>query len=329
MTGGGGGANIEGVSSSVRIVVAERYDPAAVNRLRAVGEVVELNRPDPSELSARVAEADALLVRTYTRVTEALIAAAPKLKVVGRGGVGLDNIDLTAARRRGIAVVYTPAASTDAVADLTMGLILSLVRRIPEVDRLVRAGRFSDGRSLPLGRELSELSLGIVGMGRIGRAVARRAHLGFGMAILYNDIVDVGALEFPAQALSKEELYARADVVSLHVPLTEQTRGMIGAAALERFRPEGLLINTARGLLVDSMALAERLHGGLLGGAGLDVVDPEPLPEEHPLLSAPRTVLTPHAGAQTRSSQVRMNDVVDDVIRVLRGETPRHAAQEG
>lgn len=311
-----------------RIIVAERYGASALDRLRTVGEVVELDRPEPGDLAAHLAAADALLVRTYARVTDEVLAGAPRLRVIGRGGVGLDNIDLPAARRRGVVVVYTPAASTEAVANLTFGLILALVRNIALGDGMVRDGRFAEGWALPPGRELSELTLGIVGMGRIGKAVARCGHVGFSMPVIYNDIVDVGALDVPAQAVSKEELYARADVVSLHVPYTDLTRGMIGAAALEQFKPGAWLINTSRGAVVDSTALAERLQCGKLRGAGLDVYEPEPLPPGHPLLSAPRTVFTPHIGARTRSGLGRMDEVVEDVIRVLRGEPPKYPSKE-
>lgn len=309
-----------------RIVVAERYEPWAVERLESVGNVIQLTGNDPDELLSAVTDCDALLVRTYARVTRGVIEAARRLRVIGRAGVGLDNIDVEAARERNIAVVYTPAAATDAVADLTIGMLIALSRGLHLGDAAVRKGEFHEARQRLLGRELAELTLGIIGMGRIGRAVARRARHGFGMRIVYNDIRNPGWLEFPAAPMSKEELYTSCDVVSLHVPLTSATRGMIDAPTLGRFRPGAWLINTARGAVVDGIALADALARGTLGGAALDVVDPEPLPLDHPLRSAPNTLFLPHIGARTPGAQQRMNAVVDDVIRVLNGKPPENPA---
>lgn len=309
-----------------RIVVAESYESWAVERLQSAGEVIELPSHDPAQLLAAVADCDALLVRTYARVMREVIDAAPRLRVIGRAGVGLDNIDVDAARHRHITVVYTPAAATDAVADLTIGMMITLTRGLHLGDAAVREGAFHDARQRLLGRELAELSLGIIGMGRIGRAVARRARHGFGMRIIYNDIRNPGWLDFPAEPLSKEDLYASCDVVSLHVPLTSATQGMIDAPALARFRRGAWLINTARGAVVDGIALAEALRRGTLRGAALDVLDPEPLPPDHPLRSAPNTLLLPHIGARTPGAQRRMNGVVEDVIRVLNGQPPENPA---
>jgi phosphoglycerate dehydrogenase-like enzyme len=260
-------------------------------------------------------------------VSRYVIEQAAQLRVIGRAGVGLDNIDLAAARERGIVVVHTPAAATDAVADLTVGLMLASLRKIAAADRDVRAGRFHEVRDECIGPELGELTVGIVGMGRIGRAVAQRCHFGFGARILFNDIVPILGLDFPARSVSKHELYAASDVVTLHVPLTEATNGMIDAAALTRFKPGAVLINTARGAVVDSVALADALRSGHLGAAGLDVVDPEPLPADHPLLLAPHTLITPHIGARTPGGLARMNDVVEDVVAVLEGRPPRFAVR--
>lgn len=300
-----------------KIVVAERFEPWAVERLRAAGEVRELSACDQATLLAAVADADALLVRTYAKVTNEVIAAAPRLRVIGRGGVGLENIDVAAARAAGIAVVHTPAAATEAVADLAVGLMLGVLRRIREADAAVREERWREVRDGAASREMGELRLGIVGMGRIGRAVARRCRHGFGMRVLYNDIADVGPLDTPAERVDRPRLYAESDIVSLHVPLTEQTRGMIGARELAQFKPGALLINTARGAVVDGAALAQALVEQHLGGAGLDVFDVEPLPTGHPLLAAPHTLLTPHIAARTIGGLHRMNEVVEEVIAVL------------
>ena len=308
------------------IVFAEPFEAASVQRMRSVGEVTLLETCDEGTLKRAVRDCDALLVRTSARVTRAVLDDAERLRVIGRGGVGLENIDIEAARKRGIAVVYTPAASTEAVADLTVGLMIAVLRRIAEGDAAVRGGGFARGWEQFLGRELANLTLGIVGLGRIGRAVARRCWHGFGMRVLYNDIVDVGLLDFVATPVTKEQLYRRADVVSLHVPLTPETRALIDEKALSIFKPGAILINTSRGAVVDSDALARALGRGAPAGAALDVFDPEPLPPGHPLLSGPHTLFTPHVGARTPGSLSRMNAVVEDVIRVLEGKTPEYPA---
>jgi D-3-phosphoglycerate dehydrogenase / 2-oxoglutarate reductase len=304
------------------IVFAEPYGPDSIARARQAGSVTLLDNCNEDTLIRALSDADALLMRTYARITRRILNHATRLKVIGRGGVGLENIDLEAARERGITVVHTPAAGTDAVADLTVGLILSLLRGIHRCDSAVRAGKFHDARNAPLGLDLRTLSLGIVGMGRIGRAVATRCALGFEMPVLYNDIIDVGPFPFDARPVSKDELYAQSDIISLHVPLTDQTRKLINKTALAKLKRDAILINTARGAVVDSDALVAALTGNRLAGAALDVTDPEPLPEDHPLLSLPNTLFTSHIGARTRQAQERMDAVVDDVIRVLRGEQP-------
>jgi phosphoglycerate dehydrogenase-like enzyme len=307
------------------ILFADPFDDATMTRAESAGRVTRLDSPDAATLRKAVKDCHALVVRTATSVTRDLIEAAPQLRVIGRGGVGLDNIDLEASAERGITVVYTPHAATDSVADLTLGLMLALLRDLPRCDRTVREGAWRNTRDALCVRELHECTVGIVGMGRIGRAVARRCRHGFGCRILYNDIVDVGWLEVAAERASKIDLYAAADIVSLHVPLTDATRNLIDAEALARFKPGVLLINTARGAVVDSGALADALNDGRLAGAGLDVLDVEPPPADHPLLTTPNCVLTPHVGARSACSLARMNDVIDDVIRVLHGETPQYA----
>ncbi|MBI4717296.1 MAG: hypothetical protein HY763_05790 [Planctomycetes bacterium] len=312
--------------TSLHIVFAEQYAPSAVERMRGVGRITQLERCDEATLKEAVRDCDALLIRTYAKVTAGALAGARRLKVIGRGGVGLENIDLEAARAAGVAVVYTPAAGTEAVADLTVGLMIGLIRGIRGADEAVRGGRFLEARSAAPRQELGELTLGVIGMGRIGRAVARRCRHGFGMTVLYNDLVAPGWLDFAATPVSKDELYASADIVSLHVPLTDLTRGMISGEVLDRFRPGAMLINTARGAVVDGCALAERLRGGRISGAGLDVFDPEPITADHPLMSAPNTIFTPHVGARTVRALAAMNEVAEDVVRVLQGREPTHRA---
>jgi len=312
--------------STPHIVFAEPYAPEAIARAEQVARVTVLDRCDEQDLIDAIVDADALLIRTAARITRQVLEHATRLKVIGRGGSGLDNVDLMSARARGIIVVHTPDAATDAVADLALGMMLSLVRGLHAGDRAVRAGAFERARTGNLGRELGAMTLGVIGMGRAGSAVARRCSLGFGMAVVYNDIVDVGPFEFPAVPLSKHELYACSDVVTLHVPLTDGTRLLIDADALRHFRPGSYLINTARGAVVEAHAVAAALRDGRLAGAGFDVFDREPPPLDHPLLTAPNTILTPHLGARTAGAQQRMNAVIEDVIRVLEGNTPTYRA---
>ena len=313
-------------ATRANIVLAEPFDPKAVDRLRAAGDIIQLDGCDEQTLIDAVGDCDALLIRSRAHVTRSVIDSAARLKVIGRGGVGLENIDLEAVGARGITVVYTPAAATEAVADLTVGLAISLVRKIGQANHMVRTGLFNDAREGCFGSELSELILGIVGLGRIGRAVARRCRHGFGMTILYNDIVEPGLLDFIATFVEKDELYQTADIVSLHVPLTEKTRHLINESSLAKFKPGSLLINTARGAVVDEAALAQALGEGILAGAALDVFDPEPPEPESPLMRAPNTLFTAHIGARTHGGLTRMNDVVDDVIAVLEGRPPRFPA---
>lgn len=305
------------------ILFADRFDRSAVSRAAEVGRVTELDGPDAPGLVSALADADALLVRTATEVTGEVIAAAPKLRVIGRGGVGLDHIDLVAAADRGITVVHTPGAATDAVADLTLGLMLALLRDLPAGDRAARGDQYCAFRSGQRVRELHELTVGVVGMGRIGRAVARRCRAGFGCRVIYHDIVNVGWLDVAAEFVDREALFERADVITLHVPLTAATHGMIDAEALSHFQSSAILINTSRGAVVDSAALVAALREHRLARAALDVLDVEPPPPDHPLLAAPNCLITPHVGARSALAQLRMNDVVDDVIRVLQGQTPR------
>jgi phosphoglycerate dehydrogenase-like enzyme len=194
-------------------------------------------------------------------------------------------------------------------------------------DAAVRYGGFEQARRTTCLCELSELTLGIVGLGRIGKAVARRCRHGFGMRILYNDIVSPGWLDFAATPVGKEELYNTSDVVSLHVPLTDETKYLINAGALAKFKPQAILLNTSRGAVVDSEALAHALSSGAIAGAALDVFDPEPLPPNHALMHAPNTLFSPHVGARTVGGLARMNEVVEDVIRVLEGKQPLYPAE--
>ncbi|HPM22610.1 MAG TPA: NAD(P)-dependent oxidoreductase [Phycisphaerae bacterium] len=300
-----------------RVLLVETLDADAEARLAAGAEVRRAPVSDEDTLCGLIADCDALVVRTSTPVRRRLLEAGRRLRVVGVAGVGVDRVDVAAAAELGIAVLNTPAASTDAVADLAVSFMLQLLRPTGRLADAYRRGEFHAARSGAHGCELRELTVGIVGMGRIGSRVARTCAAGFGARVIYNDIVAVGPFDFPAAPVSKETLWAASDIVTLHVPLTELTRGLINAAVLAQLRPTAILINTARGAVVDTAALTAALQAERLAGAALDVTEPEPLPPEHPLFACPRCIVTPHIAARTPGGLRRMYAVVDDVLAYL------------
>jgi len=305
------------------IVVTEPLDADKEAHLAAFGEV---RHAAPDTAAAAVADADALVVRTYTRVDASLLAAAPRLKVVGRAGVALDNIDVRACRARGVQVVHTPEANTLAVVDYTVGMMVLLNRRFWPMSGQMSDEAFHAARKQTYGRFLSGLTVGIVGCGRIGSRVGRAA-AGLGMKVLYNDILDI-RVDYAAEAVEKPALYARSDIVTIHVPLTEQTREMIDAAALRQFRRGAQFINAARGQCVNYAALAAALRSGHLAAAAIDCHHPEPPPPDYPLFGLDNVILTPHVAARVPEAMARMCDVVYDVTAVLAGREPRFAAPE-
>ena len=304
-----------------RIFITRALPFPALERLEAEHDVAVWPEPTPppaDALRAGAADADALLTMLTERVDAALLDAAPRLRAIANLAVGTDNIDLEAAVARGIPVGATPGVLTDATADLAFALLLALARRLSEGAREVREGRWAPWQpSHGLGADVSGATLGIVGRGRIGDAVARRA-AGFGMAVLDSS---------RASGLPLDELLARADFVSLHVPLTSATRHLIDARALARMQPSAFLINTARGGVVDQAALRAALHDGTIAGAALDVTDPEPLPADDPLLDAPNLLVVPHIGSATVRTRSRMADMAaDNLLAALAGRPMPHPA---
>jgi glyoxylate reductase len=277
------------------------------------------------ELLTQVSDAEALAVTLADTVDTELLSRAGRLRVVAVYAAGYNNVDLQAATARGIMVTNTPDVLTETTADLTWGLMLAVARKIPEGERLIREARWSGwGPTQVLGSEVHGRTLGIVGMGRIGRAVARRAP-GFGMPVLYSSRRALGRDEeqrFNAQAVSLPDLLTAADFVSLHVPLTEHTRHLIGKKELALMRSTAFLINTARGAVVDEAALAEALAAGRPAGAGLDVYEHEP--DVHPaLLQLSNIVLLPHLGSATAQTRLRMGMmVIENITAVLSGGQP-------
>ncbi len=302
-----------------RIFVTRRIPGAAVERLAARHAVDVWDGalpPEPAVLRERAAGCEALLTMLSDRVDAELLDAAPGLKVVANYAVGSDNIDLAACAERGVATGVTPDALTDATADLTFALILAAARNLIAGHDAVRAGEWRTWEPAGwLGHSVHGATLALIGPGRIGEAVARRA-AGFDM-----EIIRVGRHDDLHAAL------ARADVISLHCPLTEQTEGLIDAAALAVCKPTAILVNTARGKVIDQEALRAALTEGRLGAAGLDVTDPEPLPPEHPLFAAPNLLVLPHVGSATHSARAKMAEIAADNIEAgLAGEPLPHPA---
>ena len=281
-----------------RVLVTRRLPFPAVEQLASRHDVAVWDGPlppPPDVLRERAAGAGALLTLLTDRVDAALLDAVPDLRVVANLAVGSDNIDLAEAGHRGIAVGVTPDVLTEATADLAFALILAAARRLPEAERAVRAGAWRTWEPAGwLGLELHGATLAIVGAGRIGTAVAQRAR-GFGMRVL-----TVGRGDDLHGAL------AQADVVSLHTPLTDATRHLIDAEALRRLKASAILVNTARGAIVDQDALLAALRDRRLAAAALDVTDPEPLPPDHPLLELPTVLVVPHIGSATHHARERM-----------------------
>ncbi len=303
--------------STWRILLTDGLAPQGLAALRQEAEVLEAAGLE------ELPRVDAVIVRGRTRITEAdLRRGRPRLRVVGRAGVGVDNIDLVAARQAGVTVVYAPLASTDAVAEHTLALMLALARRIPQADASVRRGEWR--KSEFLGSELGGKTLGLIGLGRIGAAVAGRARALKMNVAAYDPLLSPEEIAARgARPLDLPSLLAEADFLSLHVPLTEETHGLLDGRALAGLRPGARLVCTARGGLIDEAALLAALESGRLAGAALDVFAEEP-PRPGPLLNHPALILTPHIAAQTVEAQARAAlDIASEVLAALRGETLR------
>jgi phosphoglycerate dehydrogenase-like enzyme len=261
-------------------------------------------------------------------VNAALLARAPKVKVVGRGGVGLENIDVPACRARGVEVVYTPDANTRAVGDFVIGYALQLLRPWALFkDRAYSPDEFKRLRNTLRGAQLDELTFGILGMGRVGRRVGHVAANGFGARIIYNDLLDVRSLlTFPAAAVDRPTLFREADVVTLHVDMRPGNEHLVGAPELALMKPTAILINASRGEVVDDDALAAALRVKKIAGAAIDVFAPEPPGPDYPLLGLDNVLLTPHMAARTHTAVENMSWVVRDVLDVLNGRPPKYPA---
>jgi D-3-phosphoglycerate dehydrogenase len=308
----------------MRILVAEPVAAEGLDILRERHDVDVRTGLAPEELRAIIGEYDALVVRSQVQADAELITAGSRLVVIGRAGVGVDNVDLEAATRAGIVVVNAPTGNTIAAAEHTLALMYALARRIPAADASLRRGEWK--RSQFTGTELRGKTLGIVGLGKIGRAVADRARA-MEMTLLGSDpfVTAEQATIHGIELVELDALLERSDVISVHVPVTRATRGLIGERAIARMRSGALLLNVARGGVIDEAAVAAALVSGHLGGAAVDVFETEP-PTDSPLLQAPNTVLTPHLGASTAEAQVLVAvEVAGQIIDVLDGRPARYA----
>jgi D-3-phosphoglycerate dehydrogenase / 2-oxoglutarate reductase len=310
---------------SRRVLVSDPLSARAIAALRAAPglHVEERKGLKEPELLPLVADIDAWIVRGATQVTRRLIEAAPRLRWVARAGAGLDNIDVAAAKERGIGVLNVPGANAVAVAELVFGLLLGLLRHIPEGDASVRRGEWDKSRFM--GRELRGKTLGIVGLGKIGRAVAQRARAFEMTCVGFDPLVpDADVRAMGVEPLSLDDLIARAEILTLHVPLSAETRGMIGAERLARLPKGAFLVNAARGGLVDEAALLAALESGALAGAALDVFSSEP-PQGSPLVGHPRVVATPHVGAATVEAQEAVGEEIVKLLLARMAEEPVQA----
>ena len=308
----------------MKVLVAEPVAREGVELLAAQHEVDERIGCSRAELTAILPEYDALIVRSQVQVDAELLAAGTRLVVIGRAGVGVDNVDLDAATRAGITVVNAPTGNTIAAAEHTLALLYGVARRTAAADASVRRGEWK--RAQFTGRELRGRTLGIVGLGKIGQAIADRARA-MEMVVLGVDpfVSAEQAAHHGVELVDFDTLLARADVLTVHVPLTRATRGLIGKDAIAKLKPGSIVLNVARGGIVDEAAVAEALASGHLGGAGIDVFEQEP-PADSPLLDAPNTLLTPHLGASTEEAQILVSEeVAAQVLDVLAGRSARYA----
>ena len=302
-------------TNQIRIFIADEVSDSGLEPLRSAGFALEKRTGlAPNELVEAIRGCEGLIVRSETKVTDALMSSTPQLKVVGRAGVGVDNIDVPSATARGIVVMNAPDGNTITTAEHTMALLIALARSVPQANSSLRAGKWE--RKGFVGVELQGKTLGIIGLGRIGRAVASRARA-FGMTSIAYDpfIAPEQARDLEIEVAPLEEVFSRADFLTVHTPLTNETRGIVGPAAFGRMKRGVRIINCARGGLIDEAALAEAIKAGIVSGAALDVFEKEPPPADHPLLALPEVIATPHLGASTSEAQEGVAFTVAEQMR--------------
>lgn len=311
-----------------QVVLYQTIHQQGLDLLQQKAKVTIAPQPSEEVVLGLASEAEGMIIRAVGKVTSRLMEAAPKLKVIGRHGVGLEAIDVEEATRRGIYVTNTPEANTESVAEHVVGMIIDLSKLIAESDRAVRRGNW-EFRYTQVGREVQGTTVGIIGLGRIGRRIAQICQRAFDMEIIYHDLIRHRDLEQEqgCRFCELEELLREADFVSVNVPLTPETHHLIGAEQLALMKPTSFLINAARGAVVEEAALLAALQQGGIAGAGLDVLEQDPPPHDHPFFQLENVLITPHSAALTEEAMVRMaTEVAQDVIRVLEGKEPLHPA---
>jgi len=308
---------------SFKILLYEDMHEVGKALLREKGEIFFATSFEESILIKEVTEMDGIIIRANGKVTRRLMESAPKLKVIGRHGVGVENIDLEAATEKGIWVVNTPDANDLSVAEHFFGLALMLSKMLKRADVALREGRF-EARYQYIGKELHGKTLGILGFGRIGRAVGRIGYRGFDMKVLYYDAVRYEEVEKEIKAVkvSLEDVLSQSDYISINLPMLAQTKGLLGAREFGLMKPSAFIINLARGPIWEEKALYSALKEGRIAGAGSDVYEVEPAPKDHPLLQLENFIGTPHMAAHTDEALRRMSLVAEDVLRVLEGKVP-------
>jgi len=311
------------------ILLYEDMHEAGKATLREKAEILFANSLEESSLIKEVREVDGIIVRANGKVSRKMMEVAPKLKVIGRHGVGMENIDLEAATEKGIWVVNTPDANDISVAEHFFGLALILSKMLKKADVALREGRF-EVRYQYIGKELHGKTLGIIGFGRIGRAVGRIGHNGFNMKVLYYDAIRYEEVEkeIKAKKVSLEEVLSQSDYISINLPLLPATKGLLREYEFELMKPSAYIINLARGPIWDEKALYAVLKEGKIAGAGSDVYEVEPATKDHPLFQLENFIGTPHMASHTDEALRRMSLVAEDVVRVLNGKTPLHPVNQ-
>lgn len=313
------------------ILVTETLDPKPARWLSERSNLIWCPHDQTARFDELLPTADALVIRTYTLVTQAMLARAPRLQVIGRAGVGLDNIDVPACRQKNVQVVYTPDANTQAVVEYVIGLMLDVHRPRQAMPDQISESEFHQQRKTLVGLQLDQLTLGIVGFGRIGKRLGQVASA-IGMKLLVNDLLSEAELrakvDYPFEYVDKRTVYSQSDVVTIHVDGRKSNRHLIDASALALLKPHAIFINAARGMLVDHQALADwcRSHQRDGGKAILDVHDPEPPPLSYPLYGLPNAKLLAHLASRTDMALENMSWVVRDVDAVLQGRSPTYPA---
>lgn len=312
-------------AKNAKILVCDKIAPEGVEKLKEAGEVEVSTGLTGGDLIQAASDVSAIVVRSATKISAEVIQAADNLKIIGRAGVGVDNIDVKAASERGVVVVNSPEGNTRAAAEHAVALLLSLTRNVPEGDARMRRQEWK--RNDLLGNEVRGKTIGLVGLGKVGSQVALMAR-GLGMKVITYDVAlsDERCRQLHAEPVSFEELLAESDYISIHVPLTDGTRGLIGEEQIAKLKPGCRIVNSSRGGIIDEAALARALSEEKIAGAAMDVYEGEPEPWDSPLMDVPRTVLTPHLGASTTEAQIgAAMDVAEQIVDVLGGLPPRSA----